>query len=169
MTWADLNAGKTVYGHRVSKVNKLGGSQGLPDQPTLDALLSGAQGLALTSVYTGMSFAWANATVHSGTVTISKATSATSAPHEKSASVCHEDNVFPVDPGSNLHMVIRQSMAPCSRCRASFQAWAKQRQSSIIVSADKGYDGSPDDTVFIFAPTGAVYQWCSAVMSWDKK
>lgn len=157
MTWANLHNNENLYGKRISKVDKLGGMNGLPEQVVLSQLLNKAQGLGLTSVYSGMSFTWARATVLNSQVSLDNQTEIVDTGN-KSAAICYEDRAFPVSPG-NGHLVIRQSLAPCTRCRAAFRAWARQRNSTIVVSADKGYDHAADNTVFIFAPTGAAYQW----------
>jgi hypothetical protein len=157
MTWATLHNGETLYGKRIGSVDNLGGMNGLPVQIVLSQLLNKAQGFGLTAVNKGMSFTWARAVVANDVVSIQNEASIVDTAN-KSAAICHEDRVFPVNPGTG-HIVIRQNVAPCARCRAAFRAWAKQRASTIIVAADKGYDSSPDDTVFIFSPTGAAYQW----------
>lgn len=157
MAWSDLHNNENVYGKRISKIDKLGGTQGLPDQAVLGQLLAKAQGLGLPRVTTGMSFTWGQAVVLNGAVSVQNKTEIKDTGN-KSAAICYEDRAFPVSPGDG-HIVIRQSLAPCTRCRAAFRAWARQRGSTIIVSADKGYDAAADNTVFIFAPTGGVYQW----------
>lgn len=157
MTWADLHAGQTVYGKRIGKTDKLGGMNGLPGQLVLGQMLDKAQGLSLTAVNSGMSFTYARALVKDNVVGLHNKTEITDTAN-KSAAICYEDRAFPVDPGDG-DLVIRQSLAPCTRCRAAFRAWAKQRSCTIIVAADKGYDAAADNTVFIFSSTGAAYQW----------
>lgn len=171
--WDELHKGKTVYGKNVGKVNRLGihpdenpdskkkalgNSNGLPDQEVLDKLIAAAQNLSLDDAQgKTMKFKWATAAVLNGDVAIGAKNDLVSLNHP--SSICHEDNVFPIDLNGNLHLVIKQSMAPCIRCRAAFKEWAKQRTSAIIVSSVKGYDKAPDGSVFIFSPTGGVFIW----------
>jgi len=157
MNWSELHGNETIYGKRIGSVDKLGGMHGLPDQAVLNQLLDKAQRLDLEKVYTGMSFSWGRGVVANSKVTFHNEDKRKDTSN-KSSAICYEDRAFPIEPGDG-HLVIRQSLAPCARCRAAFRAWSKQRQSSIIVSADKGYDNAADNTVFIFAPTGAAYQW----------
>lgn len=157
MSWSDLHGGQTVYGKRIHKVDNLGGMNGLPSQTVLASMLDKAQGLDLKATNSGMSFTYCRVAVVSGAAQFQKATSIVDK-FSKPAAICYEDRNFPVelDPG---HILIRQNVAPCTRCRASFRGWAKQRNCTIIVAGDEGYDASADNTVFIFSPTGAVYQW----------
>jgi hypothetical protein len=157
MAWADLHNGETIYGKRISKTDKLGGTQGLPEHAVLGKLLDKAQGLPLATAYNGMAFTWCRGVVANGEVSFHNQDDRKDT-QNKSAAICFEDRAFPLDLGDG-HVLIRQSLAPCTRCRAAFRAWAKQRNSTIVVSADKGYDAAADNTVFIFAPTGAAYQW----------
>ncbi|HNB89579.1 MAG TPA: hypothetical protein PLP91_04260 [Plasticicumulans sp.] len=157
MKWADLHQGQWIHGKRIGSVDKLGGMHGLPEQTVLAQLLNKAQNLNLKPVYTGMSFTWCRAVVTNHQVSCQNESSQTDT-DSKSPEICHEDRVFPVSPGDG-HLLIRQNLAPCARCRAAFRAWAKSRGSTIIVVSDKGYDSSPDNTIFIFGPTGAAYQW----------
>ena len=157
MTWSDLHYGKTVYGKRIGSTQNLGGRNGLPNQAVLSGLLNKAQSLDLERVYKGMSFTWCRALVENQIISFHNETKIIDK-GDKSSSICYEDRAFPINPGDG-YILIRQSLAPCARCRAAFRAWAAQRGSSIIVSADKGYDNSPDNTVFIFTQARAVYQW----------
>jgi hypothetical protein len=158
MKWSDLHRGQTLYGKRISSANKLGGLQGLPEKDVFAKMLNLAQTLDLDSVQSGMSFSWARALVDDGEVSLHNAGKKKDA-ENKPAAICYEDRLLPKDFDTGGHVLMRQSMAPCLRCRAGFRAWAKQRNSAIIVSAVEGNDTAPRDSVFIFAPTGATYVW----------
>ena len=55
------------------------------------------------------------------------------------------------------NIIVRQSVAPCTRCRAGYRQLAQNGPRTIVVSSDDGYDGAPDNTIFLFAPTGLVF------------
>lgn len=157
MTWSELGKGGVVYGKRIHSVTNLGGMNGLPAQAVLSKILDKAQSLDLTETSSGMTFTYCRANVVTGEVAYADTAKIVDSKSKPSA-ICYEDRNFPVDLAAG-HILIRQNVAPCARCRASFRGWAKDRNCTIIVSGDEGYDHSPDNTVFIFSPIGAIYQW----------
>lgn len=72
------------------------------------------------------------------------------------ASVCYEDMILPLQVQQG-HIIVHQSVAPCTRCRSGYKKWAENLGGTIVVSADEGYDRSGDNPVFIFTPTGLVF------------
>jgi hypothetical protein len=159
MTWASLNALGNVAGTQVNQatVGTLGGTLGYPAQAVLNELINKAQNLKLGKSKGGMEFKWARAVAQGNTVTLSDK-DGIETKSKNSAAKCHEDDVFPINPGAG-HIVIHQSKVPCERCRGSFLGWAAQRPCTIVVRAEEKYDQIPAGAIFLFSPTGNLRIW----------
>jgi hypothetical protein len=165
MAWSDLCGGVTVDGKAIDLQSLVGvnvdhnrrGRSGLPDAIVLGNLVAKANGLKLKEGRgKGISF-----TVAEGTVNADNSVNAAQkfkdfVNTKGGAGVCYEDSFLPLA-FPNGHVLVHQSVAPCKRCRAGYKAWAQQRNSTIVVSADDGYDGAPANRTFIFSPTGLVF------------
>lgn len=132
------------------------GKTALPDSETLTGMVNLANALKLKEGKgKGISFHVALCTVDDdGPAKVSAYNDFVN--EKKGAAVCYEDVVMPVALGPG-HILVHQSVAPCTRCRSGYKNWARQRRCTIVVSADEGYDQSGDNKVFIFAPTGLVF------------
>ncbi|HFF2306585.1 TPA: hypothetical protein ACGBJA_004317, partial [Pseudomonas aeruginosa] len=78
------------------------------------------------------------------------------------SAVCYENTLFNDALVGRINaivgnIIVRQSVAPCTRCRAGYRQLAQNGPRTIVVSSDDGYDGAPDNTIFLFAPTGLVF------------
>ncbi|HHX3382648.1 TPA: hypothetical protein ACU9K7_003258 [Salmonella enterica] len=82
---------------------------------------------------------------------------------KRGASECYENTLFSSTIlgeilKNEFPLVVHQNLAPCLRCRAGYCNLAKtEPHRTIAVYADKGYDGVPDNTVFVFTPTGSCF------------
>jgi hypothetical protein len=166
MAWNDLCGGKLVDGKAIDLKTLIGagvdhdkrGKTDLPDALALGNMVDKAGKLKLTEGRgKGISF-----TIAEGTIAADNAVNAAQKYKEfvnwkQGAAVCYEDSFLPLTTIGPGHVLVHQSVAPCKRCRAGYKAWAKQLSATIVVSADEGYDGAPNDTTFIFAPTGLVF------------
>ena len=104
----------------------------------------------------GMSFIFGEYAVVKSVATVSKKGSALVP--AKHGTACFESMLLPIDTGSALPLLVRQSMAPCATCCGSYAGWAVKRKSTIVVAFDKGHNGSGDDGVFIFSSSGSVFK-----------
>ena len=171
MAWSDLCGGSTVDGKKIDLKTLLGadvdhdkrGKSGLPEAAVLAKMVDKAGGLKLKAApdrrggrSTGISFTVAEGTIDAQN-NVNAAEKFKSFVSEKGgAGVCYEDTFLPLAV-PNRHVLVHQSVAPCKRCRAGYKAWAQQLRSTIVVSADDGYDGAPGNSTFIFSPTGLVF------------
>jgi hypothetical protein len=170
MSWEELCNGETVTGKQISLETIYGpdvdhnkrGKTGMPDAAILRNMVASADGLELKKVKKnkgkgeGISFHVASCAVApSGGLTITTKLNVL-VDQKRGAAECYENRILPMQIQGG-HVLVHQSVAPCLRCRAGYKAWAKQRGSTIVVSADVGYDGSGDNKVFICAPTGLVF------------
>jgi hypothetical protein len=170
MAWSDLCGGSTVTGKEIDLATLYGfggdgtrvdhnkrGKTGLPAAETLSKMVGRADGLKLKDVKgKGISFHVAHCAI-GGDGNPALTTLLNQFVNDKpGAAVCYEDVVLPRAAGPG-HILVHQSMAPCTRCRAGYKEWARSRGCTIIVSADEGYDGSGDNKVFVFCPTGRVF------------
>lgn len=173
MTWSDYCGDNTVEGKLIEGIASLytdgldkRGLTGLPDGDTMRALVAQANGLALTAykkpkgdksgrVPAGISFHVARLNRQGNLVNVASRFDEFVS-RKPSARVCYEDTFLPVDMGGDGYVIVHQSLAPCTRCRAGYKAWAMERRSAIVVAADEGYDRSGNDRTFIFCPTGYV-------------
>jgi hypothetical protein len=165
MAWVDLCGGTTVDGKAIVLQTLIGpkvdhnrrGKSGLPDAPILGNMVVKAGALKLKQGRgKGISFTVAEGTVN-GDNTVNAAEKFKDFVNAKAgAAVCYEDSFLPLA-FPNGHVLVHQSVAPCKRCRSGYRAWAQQRNSTIVVSSDDGYDGAPANSTFIFSPTGLVF------------
>ena len=169
MPWADLCArGGLTTGTEV-QLSQLSGhsadaallaAAGLPTAANLAKFLNKVQGLKLKETYSGISFNIVSAWVRGNDVLTTELFKEVQKIKDGSA-VCYEDAVFfkklYSTPADGTTILVHQSLAPCERCRTGYKNWAKQRECTIIVSADGGYDKVPDNTLFFFTPTGDVF------------
>ncbi len=83
--------------------------------------------------------------------------------HKTGAAVCYENTLF-TDAmvaqisGAVSDIVICQSVAPCTRCRAGYSQLARNAERTIVISSDDGYDGAPPPTQSSCFPPP---DWCS--------
>ena len=169
MPWADLCArGGLTTGTEV-QLSQLSGhsadaallaAAGLPTAANLARFLNKVQGLKLKETYSGISFNIVSAWVRGNDVLTTELFKEVQKIKDGSA-VCYEDAVFfkklYSTPADGTTILVHQSLAPCERCRGGYKQWAKNLGSTIVISADKGYDGSSGNPIFVFSGTGAVY------------
>jgi hypothetical protein len=166
MAWNDLCGGKLVNGKAIDLKTLIGvdvdhnkrGKTDLPNATALGNMVRAADKLKLKEGSgKGISF-----TIAEGTIAADNSVNAAQkyknfVNTKDGAGVCYEDSILPLGTIGPGHVLVHQSVAPCKRCRAGYKAWAKQLSATIVISADDGYDGAPDNTTFIFAPTGLVF------------
>jgi hypothetical protein len=166
MAWADLCGGGVVDGKAIDLKTLIGpnvdhdkrGKSGLPDASVLANMVTKAGGLKLKDGNgKGIAFTICEATVNNDNTVNAAQKYKDFVKQKGGAGVCYEDTILPLVVVANRHVIVHQSVAPCKRCRAGYKAWAVQLGSTIVVSADDGYDGAPKDSTFIFCPTGLVF------------
>ena len=169
MPWADLCArGGLTTGTEV-QLSQLSGhsadaallaAAGLPNAANLAKFLNKVQGLKLKETYSGIAFHIVIGSMNRSDVTTTRLFKGVENTR-KSAAVCFEDAVFfSRAAGSHpagTHILVHQSLAPCERCRGGYKVWAQNNLGTIVLSADKAYDGSSGNPIFIFSPSGTVY------------
>ena len=169
MPWADLCArGGLTTGTEVQLAQLCGPTPdpalitraGLPAAATLAKFVDKAQGLKLDDTYSGIAFHIVIGSMNRSDVTTTRLFKGVENTR-KSAAVCFEDAVFfSRAAGSHpagTHILVHQSLAPCERCRGGYKVWAQNNLGTIVLSADKAYDGSSGNPIFIFSPSGTVY------------
>lgn len=164
MAWDDLCDGtiegkridlETIYGQGVDHNSR--GKTGMPAAATLRQMANAARGLRLADGRgRGIAFHVAGLTVLNGVTGFTTAFNQFVRDKPGSA-VCYEDTFLPLTGLAPGHVLVHQGVAPCTRCRTGYQAWAVQRGSTIVVSADEGYDRSGNNKLFLFTPTGLVF------------
>lgn len=168
MTWEEMckGGGVIVEGVAIKWLDLVGGATdldalGLPDAPTLKSMVGRAEKLKLKeSKHKGIAFHIENYAA-SGPAS-GRSLAPTTLYNEfvnvkKGAASCYENTVLPkIVDLSKDHVLVHQSMAPCTRCRAGYRAWAQKNKSTIVVSADDGYDKAKKDSVFLFSSSGNV-------------
>lgn len=72
---------------------------------------------------------------------------------------CYENKVYPAQlPGTDYEcLFIAQSVAPCITCQKAFLAWARQLNTTIIVTFAQGDKKANPNQWFIFPPSGTAY------------
>ncbi|WP_143133147.1 hypothetical protein [Pseudoduganella namucuonensis] len=107
----------------------------------------------------GMSFHASKCTVSGATATLDGAALVNAHFDKKKSSVCFEDQAFNAVLGSftGKHLVVHQSTAPCHHCCTAYKTWASKIDGAIIVSFDKGYDGSAEAGRYVFSKLGPIY------------
>lgn len=170
MTWADLHQGKTETGKSIDMQTLYGfkddqtrvdhnkrGKTGLPDADVLGEMVSKAWDLKLKKLTgDGMAFHVTHCVVAAKKPVLTSKLNVLKS-EKGGAAVCFEDVTLPVALPADGDIVVHQSKAPCTRCRAAYKAWAKQRKCTIVVAADEGYDQSGPEPTFVFTPTGLVF------------
>jgi hypothetical protein len=165
MAWSDLCGGNTVDGKAIDLQTLIGpgvdhnrrGKSGLPAALILGRMIAKADGLKLKEGRgKGISFTVAQGTANPDDTVNAVEKFKDFVKNKAGAAVCFEDSILPLN-FPDGHVLVHQSVAPCKRCRAGYRAWAQQRNSTIVVSSDEGYDGAPDNSTFIFSPTGLVF------------
>ncbi|MEE1721034.1 hypothetical protein RIM93_32925, partial [Pseudomonas aeruginosa] len=78
------------------------------------------------------------------------------------SAVCYENTLFNDALVGRINaivgnIIVRQSVAPCTRCRAGYRQLAQNGPHTIVVSSDDGYDGAPETPSSSSHPPG----WCS--------
>lgn len=165
MSWDEMCKGAVTTGQSVD-VNALCGANadanrltraGLPSGATLAKMIAKAQGLDLGTARQGIWFNIISCGVKRGELLtaplFNKAVVA-----KAGAAVCFENRFLPLkEAKAGTNLLVHQGVAPCKRCRTGYKSWAEELDSTIIVAADDGYDGAPDNSVFVFAPSGDVF------------
>lgn len=175
MNWSDLCGINTTQGKGINMATLVGpgvnhdrrGKTGMPNGTVLTKMMNAAEGLRLKpatrtrrgGIADGISFHIALYVPGGSPLSITDVF----VDHKTGAAVCYENTLF-TDAmvaqisGAVSDIVIRQSVAPCTRCRAGYSQLARNAGRTIFISSDDGYDGAPpDDTVFLFSPTGLVF------------
>lgn len=157
-TWDELCGERTIEGRKIAKIEDL---EGVPAHAYLSGLIEKAGKLKLKDPPQKKSKGIAFHIVQA----VGDPPSYSQRYNEfvgskQGSSVCYENQILPheaqwteSEPG---HLVIHQSVAPCTRCRAGYAAWTKKRHATIVVYADEGYDQAPANSVFIFTPAADV-------------
>ena len=166
MPWSDFCGNRTETGKKIDLQTLYGlgvnhdkrNKTGLPAAATLAAMVGGAEDLPIDDRgHRGIAFNVAHCTIANGGLNIQSVLNQR-VRDKQGAAVCFEDVILPPNAMPNQgHILVHQSVAPCERCRAGYKQWARNRRCTIIVSADDGYDGAADDSVFVFCPTGLVF------------
>ena len=134
---------------------------GMPDAAIVAKMVKKAQSLPLADGHKGIAFTVARCAVDSngGIATSDQSKQFIYMYDRRGSGVCVEDSVLPKEYKNNPigPVLVHQSVAPCKRCRAGYKEWARQRVSTIVVSADENYDNCGANKVFIFTPTGLVF------------
>ena len=164
MTWAELCDGKVTDGKNIVLSTILGqdvehnkrDKTNMPDSVILAQMVKLANNLKIkTQKGKGIAFNVATCTVGANNTAAAQSKYNEFVNQKPGASVCYEDTILPMNLQDG-HILVHQSVAPCKRCRSGYSAWAHKRGCTIVVSADEGYDGCKDNSVFLFAPTKLV-------------
>src|ERR1041385_5819973 len=163
MAWSDLCGKGVVVGKKIALNTLWGagvqhdkrGKTELPAALTLGKMADKAQGLKVKeSKGKGIGFSVVHCTIGNDGTTLNCTEKFNKFVNQKSgAAVCYEDTFLPIEIPAG-HILVRQTVAPCTRCRSGYRAWAQDRRCTIIVSADEEYDQSGKNPVFVFTPTG---------------
>jgi len=164
MSWSDMCGMVTTKGTFVA-TNDLYGSNAdpvrlwraaLPPAANLALMAAKAQGLKLKAVTSsGMAFHIVTCGITRGVLsTFQVSNEVVSA--KQGARECYEDRLLPINTTVG-HILVHQSLTPCERCRTGYSKWAQDRECTIVVSADGGYDQIPDNPIFFFSPNGTVF------------
>ena len=166
MNWDEMCDGHVETGKQINLATICGPNvdhdkrdkTGMPDAAILSNMVASAQRLNLKGEKgRGQNFTVVSCVVANGGLNITpKLKVFVSFKEKKGAAECYEAKILPMEIQDG-HVLVHQDVAPCKRCRAGYKAWAQQRISTIVVSADEGYDGSGDNKVFIFTPTGLIF------------
>lgn len=176
MSWDDLCAGATITGKKV-EAGSLAADHAkrapmwrsaIPDATSLSAMITAAQGLRLKDApaprfkkdkgkrVDGIAFHVARCNIGTGGALTVTTVHNEFEGRKSGASVCYENSFLPVEMGGVGHILVHQGVAPCTRCRAGYSAWAVQRRCVIVVDTDLEYDGSGNNATFLFLPSGMV-------------
>ncbi|MFN9527364.1 hypothetical protein OF113_12130 [Ectopseudomonas chengduensis] len=160
MNWSDLCGINTTQGKGINMATLVGpgvnhdrrGKTGMPNGTVLTKMMNAAEGLRLKpatrtrrgGIADGISFHIALYVPGGSPLSITDVF----VDHKTGAAVCYENTLF-TDAmvaqisGAVSDIVIRQSVAPCTRCRAGYSQLARNAGRTIFISSDDGYDGAP--------------------------
>lgn len=140
-------------------------AQGMPDRNVLSDMLNKAGKLSYKGSgkgkygedLKGIQFHVAEYSTQGGKESAKKTLYNEFVSHKSDSGVCYENTILPMPRGGAGHIIIHQSLAPCTNCCNGYKAWAKREGCTIVIAYDRGYDGSGGDGWYVFAGDGECF------------